>query len=143
MPNEKLVIDDETGEVLQVEQEFPYLNEEGAEVNDPTPVAPPVGYVRQPPLHEQIRDMVRSERMRQAAEEMGAETFEEADDFNVGDDYDPQTPYENDFDPDFTEIAREVASSKKSATSTSESSTKGPVREDPKPGAESTPPKPS
>jgi hypothetical protein len=130
---EKLLVNPDTGEVLEVE--YPYLDENGAEVNDPTPVAPPVGYVKQPSLAEQIREMVRSEKLRQAAEEAGAETFEEADDFEVGDDYDPSTPYENDYDPPISEIVKEVASSKKGATETSDSSTKDPVREDPKPAA--------
>lgn len=68
-------------------------------IPDPTPVAPPVGYVRQPSLAEQIRTMVRSERLRLEVEAAGAETFEEADDFEVGDDYDPDSPYEMAFDP--------------------------------------------
>lgn len=68
------------------------------EVPNPTPVAPPVGYKRQPSLTEQIRAMVRSEALRQAAEAEGVETFEEADDFEV-DDYDPTSPYEEVFDP--------------------------------------------
>lgn len=78
------------------------LNERGAgayEAPDPVPMAPPVGYVRHVPLHEQIRQMVRSEALRQAAIDAGAETFEEGDDFDVGDDYDPRSPHEYEFDP--------------------------------------------
>lgn len=76
-----------------------YLDAWGREMPDPTPVAPPVGYNRQPSLAEQIRAMVRSEQVRQAAEAAGLETFEEADDFDVGDDYDPASPYEEVFEP--------------------------------------------
>lgn len=76
-----------------------YLDEHGRELPDPTPIAPPVGFRRQPSLAEQIRAMVRSERLRQEAEAQGFETFEEADDFEVGDDYDPTSPYEEVFDP--------------------------------------------
>lgn len=76
-----------------------YLDEHGREMPDPTPIAPPVGYNRQPSLAEQIRAMVRSERLRQEAEAQGFETFEEADDFDVGDDLDPSSPYEEVFDP--------------------------------------------
>lgn len=36
--------------------------------------------------------------MSRLAEEAHMETFEEADDFEVGDDYDPQSPYELDED---------------------------------------------
>lgn len=43
--------------------------------------------------------MVRSERLAQEAAQAGYESFEEADDFEVGDDYDPSSPYETDFDP--------------------------------------------
>lgn len=73
-----------------------------AEVVSAIPVAPPVGYVKQPSLAERIRAMVRSEHLRQAAEAGGYETFEESEDFEVGDDYDPRSPYEEQFDPGFT-----------------------------------------
>lgn len=76
-----------------------YLDEHGHERPDPTPVAPPVGHNRQPSLAEQIRSMVVSERLKQEAAAAGAETFEEADDFEVGDDYDPTSPYEEVFEP--------------------------------------------
>lgn len=81
------------------------LNERGQEIPDPTPVAPPVGFVRQKSLAEQIREMVRSERLRQEVEAQGYETFEEADDFDVDeDDPLPFTPYqvpEAPYDPQF------------------------------------------
>lgn len=68
---------------------------------DPTPIAPPVGYVASPSIADQIRTMIRSEHLRQAAEAAGADTFEQADDFNVGDDYDPRSPWEETFDGEF------------------------------------------
>lgn len=71
----------------------------GKLVPDPVPMAPPVGYVKQISMIDQVRDMVRSERLRQEVEAAGMETFEEADDFEVGDDYDPTSPYEEVFDP--------------------------------------------
>lgn len=72
---------------------------------DPTPMAPPVGYTRHVPLHLQIREMVRSEALRQAAESADMETFEEADDFDIPDDpVEPGSPYENDFDPTIREM---------------------------------------
>lgn len=76
-------------------------DENGHELPDATPIAAAIGYTRQPSLAEQIRQMVRSERLAQEAAAMGAETFEEADDFEVGDpaDFLPGTPYEQDFDP--------------------------------------------
>lgn len=68
---------------------------------DPTPIAPPVGYVRSPTIAEQIRTMVRSEAVRQHADQQGMDTFEEADDFNIGDDYDPTSPWEENFAGEF------------------------------------------
>jgi hypothetical protein len=63
-------------------------------------MAPPVGYKKEPTIAERIRTMVRGEAIRQAAEAAGAETFEEADDFEISDEtYDPTTPYEEVFDP--------------------------------------------
>lgn len=75
-----------------------YLDPLGREKPSPVPMAPPIGYVKQPSLTERIRTMVATELSRRAAED-GHETFEEADDFDVGDDYEPDSPYEEVFDP--------------------------------------------
>lgn len=76
---------------------------------DPTPIAPPVGYVRSPTIAEQIRTMVRSEGLRAHADSQGMDTFEEADDFNIGDDFDPRSPWEEQFDGEFSQpINQEV-----------------------------------
>lgn len=80
------------------------LHPDGTAVLDPRPMAPPIGYNRQPSLVDQIREMVRSEHLARAAAAAGAETFEEADDFDVQDDYDLQSPWENEFDPPVVEI---------------------------------------
>lgn len=76
-----------------------YLDPLGRELPNPTPLQPPVGFKREPTIAERVREMVRSERLRQEALSAGAETFEEADDFDVGDDYDPTSPYEEVFEP--------------------------------------------
>lgn len=75
------------------------VTEDGREVIDPTPMAPPVGYKRQPSMVQLIREMVRSERLAADLDAAGYETFEEAEDFDVGDDFEPNSPYENEFDP--------------------------------------------
>lgn len=77
------------------------LDEHGHEIPDPVPMAPPVGYNKQPSMMENIRSMIRSEHLRQAALAAGAETFDEADDLDIddADDYEPASPYENNFDP--------------------------------------------
>lgn len=73
--------------------------EEGQEVLSSVPLAPPVGWIKQPSMVDNLRAMVRSELLRRAAMAAGAETFDEADDFEVEDDLEPTSGYEN--DPDF------------------------------------------
>jgi len=55
-----------------------------------------------PEVKEQIREMVRSEKLKQEVAAQGYETFEEADDFEVGDDFDPKSPYEENFEGIYT-----------------------------------------
>lgn len=75
------------------------LDENGHEVGDPIPVAPPVGLTRRPTMAEQIQTMIRRE-MSNRAQAEGFETFDEAEDFDIDDDpLDPRTPYEAVFDP--------------------------------------------
>lgn len=81
------------------------LNPDGSPILDPTPIAPPIGYVKAPSMVEIVRDMVRGERLRSEALAAGAETFEEADDFDIPDDP-PQlrSQWENDFEPSVQEL---------------------------------------
>lgn len=74
------------------------LDEHGREKLDPKPVAMPLGFERPETLAEQIQRMVRQTVSQEAADQ-GFETFEDADDFDVGDDFDPTSPYEMEFDP--------------------------------------------
>lgn len=66
----------------------------GAEIPDATPMAPPIGYVKQPSMVEIIRQQIRSAQLAAEAEAAGHETFEEADDFDVGDEFEPISAYE-------------------------------------------------
>lgn len=61
---------------------------------DPTPVAPPAGYRKQPSMIDEIRRQVHQ--VSKEMDDLGFETFEEANDFDVGDDYDPTSPHEID-----------------------------------------------
>lgn len=75
------------------------LDDAGNEVGDPTPLAPPAHLRRQMTMSEQIQQMIRRE-VSLRAQDLGYETFEEAEDFDVDDDVrDPHTPYEAVFDP--------------------------------------------
>lgn len=73
------------------------LNEAGSEILDSTPMEPPLGYNPQPSMFDVMRKMI-SDREREL-KAAGFETPEEADDFDVADDFDPSSPYEHDFDP--------------------------------------------
>jgi len=66
---------------------------DGKEILDPTPVAIPAGFGRPESLHETIRRLVASEISTRAADR-GEESFDEANDFDVGDDDLPLTQYE-------------------------------------------------
>lgn len=69
------------------------LDENGHEILDDTPVAIPARLSRAETLTEQVRRLIREEASR-AAQAAGFETFEEADDFEIEDDYDPRSPHE-------------------------------------------------
>lgn len=73
-------------------------DENGHEVPDRRPVALPAGFKRPETLAEQVQRLVRTSLSRQASEQ-GFETFEESEDFDVGDDVDPASRYETFFDP--------------------------------------------
>lgn len=85
-----------------------HYDERNREILDDTPVSLPIGFRRPPTLQETIRALVRTEVSKRAANE-GLETFEEADDFNVGDDYDPTSPWELDYDQESEPLARSSA----------------------------------
>lgn len=106
VPKDKDVVDPESGEVISS------LDKEGREILDATPIAPPVGWTNEPNMFDYVRELVRSAQLAKEAEEAGMETFEESEDFDVDDDFDPSTPYENDFDPDVREMQEAVAEHK-------------------------------
>lgn len=75
-----------------------HINEFGQEVLDSTPISIPVPFTRPEPLHQRIRRMILLAQ-REAGE--GFETEEEANDFDVPDDPnpDPSSPWEEHFMP--------------------------------------------
>lgn len=74
------------------------LDSRGWEIPDQTPVAIPA-HIKPRDQRDSIREMIRYEISKEAMN-AGYETFEEADDFDVGEDYDPTSPYEEQFDPE-------------------------------------------
>lgn len=97
--------DPETGEEIQVKAT---LNPDGSEVLDPVPLAPPINYQKPFDMFAHMQNLIRSEHVRLAALEAGAETFEESDDFEIGDDYDPSSPHEEHFDPVGEEVRQRL-----------------------------------
>lgn len=80
----------------------------GHELPDTTPVALPLGFKTPETLAEQIQRLVRTNVSQEAAN-AGAETFEEADDFDIDEEdepFDQTSPYEMEFDP---VLGREVS----------------------------------
>lgn len=75
------------------------LDDEGRELSDPIPMAPPLGYTPELSMIEIVRQQIRGEHLRIAALQAEAETFEEADDFDVEGEDDISSPWEEQFDP--------------------------------------------
>lgn len=74
------------------------LDEKGHEIPDPNPVAMPAGFKHPESLQNQIQRLVRGQ-ISEAADAAGFETFEDAEDFDVDDEIDVDSPYEMEFDP--------------------------------------------
>lgn len=72
---------------------------EGREVMDPNPIAAPLRFKREPTYFEQVRNQVKFE-ISQAASNQGFDTFEEANDFAIGDDFEPLSRHEETYGPD-------------------------------------------
>jgi len=68
------------------------LNEQGHEVLDDTPIAIPLRFSRPATRLDDMRRLLGI--ISRDAQQNGNETFEEADDFVIGDDYDPRSPWE-------------------------------------------------
>lgn len=70
----------------------------GYECGSSVPYAPSVGAKKPPSLEDRVRQLIRSREVARAAEDAGKETWDEANDFDVGDDYEPDSPYEMELD---------------------------------------------
>lgn len=85
-------------EAMEAHHKGKRLDKYGREVLDPVPVAPPIGYQKQPTMVEVIRQMVRQQTAI-FAQDQELETFEDADDFDTHDDDDFHSQYEEVFEP--------------------------------------------
>lgn len=94
-------------EVFKAEKRAPEKHDEnGGEVIDPTPMQPPLGYKKSLSLAEQIAQQVRLAQLRILEDNAVAETEEEADDFEIGEDYEPLSKYENDHMPTLANLKK-------------------------------------
>lgn len=75
-----------------------YLDEHGRELPNPTPMQPAVGYKKQPSIGDLMRQAIRQASLEAA--QAGHETEAEANDFDVGEDVEPHSPWESEFEPD-------------------------------------------
>lgn len=71
-------------------------NKQGGETPDPTPLSVTVGLKKPPTIQEMIKKYMAAASL--DASMKGLDSFEEADDFDCDDDFDPTSPYEHDFD---------------------------------------------
>lgn len=110
-------------------------NARGEEIPDTTKPELPLGFKKPESLAEQVRRLVRSEHIKMAAQAAGVETWEEADDFDVGDDYDPRSPFEEIFDPTWSAPETTPVEEKKPSAKAKDDSSK-----EPKKGGKKSPP---
>lgn len=107
----------------------------GNEIPDNTPIEIPLGYKVPETLQQQMQRMIRSEAMAQYARAQGAETFEESNDFDVGDDEDPSSIHElDDQEIEFAQARKELQAAQAAA---------GGPKPPPAPAAPPAPPQPN
>jgi len=75
-----------------------HLDEYGRELPNPVPMQPAINYKKQPSIGELMRQAIRQASLEAA--QQGAETEQEANDFDVGEDLEPHSPWESEFEPD-------------------------------------------
>jgi len=92
-----------------------FIDDLGREIPDPRPMQPPVGYKKQPSMFEMIREATKREVALYAANRE-PESFEESDDFDIDDDVDPSSPWENDFDPPWSEVRQAIEQNRRKAS---------------------------
>lgn len=98
-----------TSDVLREVKQAPQRHDEfGQEVLNPQPMQPPLGYKKTLSLAEQIRQQVRLHQL-ELADDAISETDEEADDFEIGEDYEPLSKYENDHIPTVKQLKEKAA----------------------------------
>lgn len=107
------------------------FDENGHEILNPTPMQPPLGYKPTLSLAEQIRLQVRQLKN---LEDMEPESEEEADDFDVDDDPQPVSRWENDMIPSIKEVRIRARELERLVAAAPKPQPKEPVTNDETPG---------
>lgn len=84
------------------------LLSDGREVVNPLPIAPPIGYNPTPSMFDVIRAQI--QRAKLLEDDAVAETPDEANDFDMDDEWEPSSVYEVVMKEDFPELAPEAPS---------------------------------
>jgi hypothetical protein len=100
------------------------LDGQGREQLDPVPLSVPGPGDAPLSIQDQIKQALRSERLREAYDSKGLETFEEADDFDIEDEEDwrPFAPWEEDFETELERVRPDDDGSKAQETPRDEQS---------------------
>lgn len=80
------------------------FNDRGEELLDDRPMSAAVGFKRPPSLADLVKSLIRNEQVQRDFETHGIETFDDADNFNTGEDMDMTSPWEENFDPLYPHI---------------------------------------
>lgn len=99
------------------------LDEKGHEILDDTPVAIPAKFMRQPTLTDQVRALIHETSHRAA--EKGMETLEEANDFDIPDEYDPASIHEESVAMELDQYVKDFARNQGWVDPTQRPSTEG------------------
>lgn len=81
------------GITSKVKEVVKRLSSRGHEIPDPTPVVLPVGFKHPPTIQQMVQAAIRTQ-FDTYAREKGEETWEQANDFDTGEDEDMRSPYE-------------------------------------------------
>lgn len=100
MAKKQATLEPRIDDVFKTTDKHNRFSEDNKEILNPTPVAPPIGYKPSLSLAEQIRQQVRAFKHMEDTE---PETEEEADDFEIEDDPQPHSRWENDMIPSIKE----------------------------------------
>lgn len=121
----RAVINPNTGEIMEY---LPHkgmpISKDGQEMLDPTPIAPPLNYKKQPSMWDVQKQAIRQAKLelaRELADELGAESPEDADDFDVDDDPEISTRYEIDETETVMEHRRRMLAAQSAALADDES----------------------